>query len=345
MSIVLALLVGLLLGAAALALVRRSQPAPTYDGAIAATLTRLDTQLHAIEAARERAYGGLIETMRHVHDTSEGLREQTSALVTALRAPHTRGRWGEMQLRRVIEAAGALEHCDFEEQCAATGSSGGVRPDVVVKLAGGKHVVVDAKVPIAAYLESIEAADETTATDRRRAHARQLREHVKALSGKTYWASFDPAPEFVVLFVPADAILDAALAADPTLQEFAFGSDVVLATPSTLVALLRTIAYTWRQETLAAGAREISRLGRELHHRLATMGGHVERLGRSLTSAVDSYNETVGSLEARVLVAARRLGELGADSGDLPSPVPIEATPRRVSAPELTSITGARHSA
>jgi len=230
------------------------------------------------------------------------LRQETSSLVTALRAPQTRGRWGEMQLQRVLETAGALEHCDFVEQDTVRGDEGILRPDVVVRLVGGKSVVIDSKVPFAAYLESMEARDDTTREERRKAHARHFRDHVKKLSDKAYWSRYDASPEFVVMFVPADAFLDAALQVDPLLQEAAFAANVVLATPSTLVALLRTVAYIWRQDALAVNARAVADLGRELYERLSTLGGHVDRLGRSLDGAVASYNQTVGSLEGRVLV-------------------------------------------
>ena len=336
MDMTAALLIGLLLGAVVVfGLVRRGAPAPAYDPSLGLALDRLDAQLRAIEVGRERGYGEVLATLDHVRGSSDNLRAETSALVNALRAPHTRGRWGEMQLRRVIEAAGAIEHCDFTEQTSAAGADSLLRPDVVVHLAGGKQVVVDAKVPFSAYLEAMEARDDSARAERMRAHARQMRDRIKELSAKEYWSRFEPTPEFVVLFVPSDAFLDAALREDPSLQETAFTSDVVLATPSTLVALLRTIAYTWRQEALAANAREVCTLGRELYKRLGTLGGHVERLGTSLGAAVASYNQTVGSLETRVLVTARRFPEMGVGGDELPVVQPVEATPRLVSAPEL----------
>jgi DNA recombination protein RmuC len=336
MEITLGLLIGLVLGAAvAFAFTRRT---PNADATVRETLARLDEQLRSVEAARAEAYGGVRASLDYVQRSTEALRSETSALVTALRAPHVRGRWGEMQLRRVIEAAGALEHCDFTEQVSATTDDAGVRPDVVVHLAGGKSIVVDAKVPCTAWLEAVEARDEATRHERTQAHARQVREHVQALGAKDYWQAFDTAPEFVVLFLPADAFLDAALQADPALQEFAFGHNVVLATPSTLVALLRTVAYTWRQDALAANTREISQLGRELYQRLATMAGHLDKLGRSLSGAVESYNQTVGSLESRVLVSARRFGTLGVAGPDVPAPAQVDRLTRRLSAPELVVI-------
>jgi DNA recombination protein RmuC len=275
-----------------------------------------------------------ISTMRQ---TSEQLRSETTQLVTALRAPQVRGRWGEMQLERAVEAAGMTEHVDYVTQATATGADGTVRPDLVVRLVGGKSVVVDSKVAFNGYLEAMEAKDEATRNARLKAHARQLREHIDALGSKTYYEYFSPSPEFVVCFVPADAFLDAALREDPTLLERAFDQNVVVATPSTLVALLRTIAYTWRQEALAENAAEVHRLGRELYQRLATMGGHIDKLGRSLTTAVGDYNKTVSSLESRVLVTARKMTDLKlVDPAEaLRPPQQITETARTTQAPEL----------
>jgi DNA recombination protein RmuC len=266
------------------------------------------------------------------------VRSETSHLVTALRAPQIRGRWGEMQLERVVEAAGLTEHVDYATQQSVTGDTGTLRPDLVVRLTGGKRVVVDAKVALSAYLEAIEAPDEPTCDERMKAHARQLRRHVDALSAKAYWERFEPTPEFVVCFVPADPILDAALREDSQLLEHAFSHNVVLATPSTLVALLRTIAYTWRQEALATNARQVHELGKDLYRRLATLGGHFDKLGRSLGSAVGAYNEAVGSMERMVLSKARQLSDLGVVGPDTPLPViePLTtAIPRQSSAPEF----------
>jgi DNA recombination protein RmuC len=336
MDIVVTLLAGILLGAGALAWLRRRSAKPAYDAAVSDALSRLDQQLRAIETSRAEAYGGVRESLSYVQQTTEALRLETGALVTALRQPHTRGRWGELQLRRVIEAAGAIEHCDFTEQAAT--QDGALRPDVVVHLAGGKQVVVDAKVPCAAWLDAMEARDDAARAECRRAHARQLRDHVKALSAKEYWTAVEPTPEFVVLFVPADAFLDMALQEDPALQEFAFGCNVVLATPSTLVALLRTIAYTWRQDALATNTQEISQLGRELYQRLGTMATHLDKLGRSLSGAVDSYNQTVGSLESRVLVSARKFSQLGVAGPEPCEPAQVERTTRQLTAPELVPL-------
>jgi DNA recombination protein RmuC len=301
------------------------------------TLAKVEQQVAAVERDRVAAYAGLREQVRAAHETSEGLRTETRQLVTALRAPQVRGRWGEHQLRRIVEIAGLLEHCDFTEQATSTTVDGTLRPDLVVTLAGGKHVVVDAKVPFAAYLEAMEARDESTRRDRLTAHARALRAHVDQLGAKEYWKRFDPSPEFVVLFVPADTFLDAALQREPTLLEHAFARDVVLATPSTLMALLRTIAYTWRQEALAQNAAQVHGLGRELHSRLATMGGHLTKVGSALNTAVGAYNSAVGSLEGRVLVTARKFADLHVTTAELSGPGQVETVARQLQAPELVA--------
>jgi DNA recombination protein RmuC len=230
-----------------------------------------------------------------------------------------------------------VEHCDFSTQVTAKGEDGDIRPDMVVHLAGGKQVVVDAKVPFAAYLEAVESRDPDVHRERLAAHARQLRQHVDALSAKAYWAAFSPSPEFVVLFVPGDPFLEAALQADPALLEHAFSNHVVVATPTTLIALLRTVAYSWRQEALARNAAQVHQLGKELHSRLATMGTHVAKLGRSLDTAVASYNQTVSSLEARVLVTARKLTDLEVSDDELVAPAQVERSPRVIAAPELVA--------
>lgn len=301
-------------------------------------LERVQQQLVTLERGRVGSDAALQAQLRAMAETSSSLRQETSQLVTALRAPQVRGRWGELQLERVVEAAGMAEHVDYVTQASVSIDGSTQRPDLVVRLAGGKQVVVDAKVAFSAYLEATEARDERTHDERMRAHARQLRQHVDQLSSKQYWQRFTPSPEFVVCFVPADAFLDAALREDPALLEHAFARDIVLATPSTLVALLRTVAYTWRQEALAENAAAIHDLGRELYHRISTMGGHVERLGRSLTGAVGAYNDAVGSLERRVVSTARRMSELGvvAPGSTLHAPEPLhDAAVRPVSAAEF----------
>ncbi|MCW2718401.1 DNA recombination protein RmuC [Pseudonocardia sp.] len=302
---------------------------------MASTLQRVEGQLRTVEMERESAYAGLREQVNAMRTSSDALRGETKSLVNALRAPQVRGRWGELQLERIVQLAGMVEHCDFSTQVVGQGEDGGVRPDMVVHLAGGKQVVVDAKVPFAAYLEAVESNDPDVHRERLAAHARQLRQHVDQLSAKSYWAVFEPSPEFVVLFVPGDPFLEAALQADPSLMEHAFATNVVIATPTTLIALLRTVAYSWRQEALARNAAEVHKLGKELHGRLATMGTHVAKLGRSLDGAVDSYNRTVSSLEARVLVTARKLTELHVSDAELPTPGQVERAPRTISAPEL----------
>jgi len=304
---------------------------------MAATLQRVEGQLRTVEMEREAAYAGLREQVVAMRSSSELLRGETKQLVNALRAPQVRGRWGELQLERIVQLAGMVAHCDFATQVTGQGEQGGVRPDMVVRLAGGKQIVVDAKVPFAAYLEAVESSDEGVHAERLAAHAGQLRQHVDALSAKSYWAAFSPSPEFVVLFVPGDPFLEAALRADPALLEHAFAQNVVVATPTTLIALLRTVAYSWRQEALAENAAHVHQLGKELHSRLATMGTHVAKLGRSLDAAVSSYNQTVSSLEARVLVSARKFTDLEVADGELPAPGQVERAPRTIAAPELVA--------
>jgi DNA recombination protein RmuC len=318
-------------------LTQRQQAIEALVAPLRETLGKVESQIQAVEKDREGAYQALLAQIGTMRQTSEQLRLETQQLVSALRAPHVRGRWGEMQLRRVVEAAGMVEHCDFEEQATSSTDDGLLRPDLVVRLAGGKNVVIDAKVPFAGYLQAMEARDEATREERRRAHARHLREHIDRLSAKAYWERFDPTPEFVVLFVPADTFLNAALEQEPALLEYAFERNVVVATPSTLVALLRTVAYTWRQESLARNAQRVLALGRELHNRLATMGGHVDGLGRALNSAVAKYNQAVSSLESRVLVTARRFAELKVTDEELRMPQQVESAARAVQAPVLVA--------
>jgi DNA recombination protein RmuC len=298
-------------------------------------LRRYEQRIGELEHDRVDAYAELREQVRTMGAVSGELRTETKQLVAALRAPQVRGRWGEHQLRRIVEAAGLLEHCDFAEQVTATTDDQGVRPDLVVRLHGGRTVVVDAKAPFEAYLSAMEARDERTRDGHLDQHARHLRMHVDALAGKAYWTAFRSSPDFVVLFVPADPFLDAALQRDATLMEHAFGRNVVLATPATLVALLRTVAYSWRQEALARNAVAVHGLARELYGRLSTLGDHVGKLGASLSGAVTAYNKAVGSLESRVLVSARKLAEMGVSERDLAAPAQVELTPRQPQAPEL----------
>jgi len=302
-------------------------------------LGKVESHLRALESARVGAYASLTEQLGFVRSAGEALRDQTAALVTALRAPQARGRWGEMQLRRVVEMAGMVEHCDFTEQVSVTRDGRTLRPDLVVRLAGGKQVVIDAKVTLAAYLDAAESKDPDVVEARMAAHARHLREHVKGLAAKEYWRALQPTPEFVVLFVPGDAFLAPALEHDPTLLEDAMSDRVLIATPTTLMAMLRTVAYSWQQEALTEHARSVFEIGRELYHRLGTLGGHVDKLGKTLGRAVEDYNKTVGSLESNVLVQARRMAELQVTDADLPAPSPVEAAPRPLGAAEL--LTGA----
>jgi DNA recombination protein RmuC len=299
------------------------------------TLRRYEQRVAELEHERVDAYAELREQVRSMGAVSSELRTETKQLVAALRAPQVRGRWGEHQLRRIVEAAGLLDHCDFAEQVTASTDDQGVRPDMVVRLHGGRMVVVDAKAPFDAYLSAMESRDERTRDGHLDQHARHLRGHVDALANKAYWTAFDATPDFVVLFVPADPFLDAALQRDPMLMEHAFTRNIVLATPATLIALLRTVAYSWRQEALAKNAVAVHSLARELYGRLSTLGDHVGKLGTSLSGAVTAYNRAVGSLESRVLVSARKLAEMGVSDDELPVPPQVEITPRQPQAPEL----------
>ena len=305
------------------------------------TLGKVEEQIREVERGRVGAYSSLLEQVATMRQTSEQLRTETAQLVTALRAPQIRGRWGELQLRRVVESAGMLEHCDFTEQPSVAGSLSEddrlLRPDLVVHLAGGKNVVVDAKVAFSGFLEASEARDEATRAARLKAHARHLRTHVDQLAAKAYWERFASTPEFVVCFVPADVFLDAALQQEPGLLEHAFERNVVIATPSTLMAMLRTVGYAWRQESLARNAREVHDLAREFYTRLATMGSHVDAVGTALNSAVNRYNKAVSSLESRVLVSARKLRELRVTDDELPSPRQVESAARSVEKEVLVS--------
>ena len=300
-------------------------------------LSQVETHLRVLEHDRVAAYSSLTEQVRALSATGEGLRDQTRSLVTALRAPQTRGRWGEMQLRRVVELAGMVEHCDFTEQASVTVDGSTQRPDLVVRLAGGKQVVVDAKVSLAAYLDAAESRDPDVVAARMQAHTRHLREHVKGLAAKEYWRAFEPTPEFVVLFVPGDAFLAPALERDPRLLDDAMAARVLITTPTTLIAMLRTIAYSWQQDALTEHARSVFEIGRELYRRLGTMGEHVDKLGRTLTRSVEDYNKVVGSLERTVLVQARKMAELQVTDADLGVPQPVIATTRPLSAPELVA--------
>jgi DNA recombination protein RmuC len=297
------------------------------------SLAKVDRQAQQLEHMR----GALTQQLSTVAAGQERLRTETGNLVTALRAPHVRGRWGETQLRTVLEVAGMMEHCDFVVQSSGRDSEGNLlRPDVVVKLPGGKQVVIDAKVPLAAYLEGLrDDLDGDTRLAHMRDHARQLRDKVGQLSAKRYWAQFDASPDFVILFLPDESFLRAALEHDGALNEDAWRASVILASPSTTLTLLRSIGVAWQQETVAESAREVNRLGRELYERLGTFAGHLRGVGNALNSAVGAYNKAVGSLETRVLVTARKFPEHGV-GGDGPAELePIEQQARQVQAIEL----------
>ena len=308
-----------------------------YVAPLRESLGKVETQVNALESARKEAYGSLTEAVRSLREDQLRLRSETNNLVTALRAPHVRGRWGEIQLRRVVELAGMVQHCDFVEQPTTDDGEGRVlRPDVLVNLPGGKCIVVDSKAPLAAYLDAF--ATDVTDEARQAAlrdHARQVREHIVKLGQKAYWRQFDATPEFVVMFLPDESFLRAALEHDPTLVEFAADNHVITASPTNLIGLLRAVHYGWQQETIADGARQISDLGRELYKRLSTMGTHFSKLGRSLDTAVRSFNETVGSLERQVLPQARRFEQHGITGIAPPELTPIERQTRVISAPEL----------
>jgi len=299
------------------------------------SLDRFDSRLRDLEGSRIEWHAQLREQVESVRVTSEALRRETASLATSLRRPQVRGRWGELHLRRAVELAGLVDRCDFTEQVSLGDGEAVLRPDLVVHLAGGRQVVVDSKVPLDAFLDATEATDDDVRTHALERHARQLRAHVDGLATKAYWRALDPTPEFVVLFVPGDAFLSEALAADTGLLEHAAARQVVLASPSTLIALLRTVALAWREESVAASAREVQALGQQVYERLGTLGEHVDKLGRSLTSSVDSYNKAVASLEGRVLVTARRMRDLQGADEPLEPPCMVDRTVRPLAAPEL----------
>jgi DNA recombination protein RmuC len=304
---------------------------------IASTLKSFEEKTQALDRERQRAYGTLTEQVKALADGQERLRTETGSLRTALRAPHVRGRWGEIQLKRVVELAGMLAHCDFHEQTTATDADGRMlRPDLVVELPGGKRVVVDAKAPLAAYLDSLEAQDEETRAAHLLTHARQVREHITKLGAKRYWAQFEPAPEFVIMFLPDETFFRVACEADAGLLELGPQSGVLPSSPTTLIGLLKVFAYAWQQETIAEDTRKIASLGRELYERLGLFASHFAKVGRALDTAVGAYNQATGSLERRLLVTARKFEEHGTAAGELPEAEPLEKTPVPLTATELT---------
>ena len=305
-------------------------------------LNKYEEGLRQLELERQKAYTSLVTQVQSLAVSEQRLQAETRNLVTALRAPSTRGRWGELQLHRVVEVAGMLEHCDFEEQVSATTEDGRQRPDMVVHLPGSKIVIVDAKVPLQAFLDANDATEEATRRSHLANHARQVRAHIDLLANKAYWQQFEQSPEFVVDFVPGEALLSAAFEQDPHLLEYALAKRVLLATPVNLIALLRTVAASWQHEALTENAREVQQMGRDLYRRLSVFGDHLARTGKGLSTAVEAYNKAVGSLERSVLPQARRFQELGvvgdADR-DMPELEAVASLPRELQAPELTAIT------
>jgi DNA recombination protein RmuC len=296
------------------------------------SLSKVDAQIQQMEIARGEAYGDLKAQVQSLIITQKELQSETGNLVRALRTPNVRGRWGEIQLRRVVEIAGMLPYCDFAEQETVTTEAGRFRPDLVVKLPGGKNVVVDAKTPLDAFLGAYETTDDETRRKALLNHARQVRDHMETLSSKKYWEQFEATPEFVVMFLPGETFFSAALEQDPGLIEQGVLQRVIPASPTTLIALLKAVAYGWNQDKLARNAQQISNLGRELHERLRKLAGHITGVGTNLDRAVEAYNQAVGSLENRVLVSARKFSELGASvAEDIPELEPIETTARALS--------------
>ena len=367
MDLVIALLVGLLVGAVAAALVVRQlgavraagvaaerdllrervvdlEAALSDDAQTAAALAplrdalgRVEQQVGTLERDRTHQFAALERTIAQVQASTLSLDRQTQSLAGSLNASTVRGAWGEVQLRRVIEHAGLLARCDFDEQVSRVSRHGRqVRPDVVVQLPGAKHLVVDSKAPMAAFLQA--QSDDLPAAQRTellRQHAASLKSHVDSLAKKDYWSAFETSPEMVVCFVPSEAMLSSALAANPALHEEAMARRVVLVGPGALLALLRTVAFTWQQDALTANARELMKVGRELYDRLGTLGTHTAKMGTALQRSVEAYNQMVGALEARVLVSARKMRDLEVVEAEIPPPMPLETGPRVLTAMEL----------
>jgi DNA recombination protein RmuC len=319
-------------------LTERQKAIETLVKPIQESLKTFDGQMQQIERQRNEAYGSLLSQVKTLTQTNDQLRVETGALVTALRAPQGRGRWGEIQLRRVAEMAGMINRCDFLEQEHRNGEDGGLRPDMVVKLPGGKTVVVDAKTPLAAYLNALEAKTETERRSFLQQHAAQVRLQMKKLGAKSYWEQFPAAPEMVVMFLPNEAFFSAALAEDPTLIEAGVAEKVIIASPTTLIALLRAVHYGWAQQDIARNASEVSRLGKELYERLCTMASHFDDVGTKLNNAVGSYNKAVSSLESRVLSSARKFPDLAVPvKEEIPELAQIEQATKKLQSGDWTA--------
>lgn len=318
---------------------KRQQAIDALFKPVEKSLKNVDEKLQDIENKRVKAYSGLTEQVKFLFETHKELRTQTSNLVQALRRPEVRGRWGEIQLKRVVEMAGMVDHCDFYEQQSISTENGLLRPDLTVQLPGEKNIIVDSKVPLSAYLEAIEASDEAVHFEKLKEHARHVKTHMKRLGEKSYFSQFEQTPEFVVLFLPGEMFFSAALQQDPSLIETGVAQNVIIATPTTLIALLKAVSYGWTQERLAENAREISDLGRELYTRLSQMGDHLSKVGKNLDGANKAYNSAIGSLENRVLVTARKFDDLHVTvSGkDLKPIAPVEQSPRALQALEFST--------
>jgi DNA recombination protein RmuC len=315
---------------------KREKAVETLVKPISDSLKQVDEHVRELEKSRAEAYGNLTSQVASLLKTQEALQTETGNLVKAMREPQARGRWGELQLRRCLELAGMLEHCDFLEQVSVTIDERTRRPDVVIKLPGEKNIVIDSKVPLTAYLAALEAADEATHNERLVDHARQVRQHIDNLSSKSYWSQFGSTPEFVVLFLPGEVFFRAAMDVDAELIEYGVKRKVIVASPTTLIALLRAVAYGWNQKNLAESAREISAAGKTLYQRLSAMAWNFEDIGKRLGGAVDSYNKAVGSMERSVFPIARKLPDLdrSLSAADLPDLHQVEKTPRQLESPD-----------